>query len=511
MLSLGEIFESIKNNWNTLPLQYRIGGAVLVGAVFFSLLFLTLFSTPDYQPLFTNLQPEDGAAIISLLKENSIPYELVQNGTAILVPEERVYETRMMVASQGLPRGGIVGFEVFSEIRLGETESDRQIRYQAALQGELTRTILQLKEVQDARVHLVLPKRSLFVSESQPASASVLLHLAPGVRLSPSQIRGISHLIATSVEGLVPENITIVDTSGNILNEISSNNGLDGQLIADKLDIERQYERGLENRIVAGLERIYGYGNVVVRVSSQLDFALVEEYQELYQPINRDYPGLVRDEHRLSESYLSTGSDGVGGVPGVDSNVPGYVADSGERSQYERQESSVNYALNLIERKISSSPGSVERLSVSVWVNGDLDPEEITSVKEWVSHAAGLRPDRGDEIFVTSAVFREDSFLAVTADVQPAESPIWIYWLLGALLVLIVVIILIRRRSSVVVDQETTSEIDLVVGGQEEEKVEVTLSPEEQERLEIQNRIKDLAKDKPEDFAQLLKAWLAED
>src|SRR5690606_6380193 len=167
---------------------------------FLLLMMIALFSGADYQPLYTNLELSDAAEITRVLSENGISYKLSDNGSSILVPADNVYQTRLTLAAQGLPAGGVVGFETFNTTRLGETEADRQLRYRIALEGELTRTIRSLDEVEEARVHLVIPPTSLFIRETQPSTASVLLRLKPGAVLSQQQVRGIAHLLATSVE-----------------------------------------------------------------------------------------------------------------------------------------------------------------------------------------------------------------------------------------------------------------------------------------------------------------------
>lgn len=504
------ILQTLKSAWEKMSVPARIGGVFGIGAVFFGLLFLAFFSSPDYQPLFTDLSAEDAAAVVAVLQENGVPYRIADSGRTILVSPADVHETRMTVAGQGLPTGGIVGFEIFNQMRLGETEADRQLRFLWALQGELTRTIKELREVQDARVHIVLPRRSLFVQESQPSTASVLLGLAPGVVLTNQQVRGIAHLVSSSVEGLSPENVTIVDNRGNVLNDQSQLAGVDGQSFSERFEVERAYERQLESSVTAMLERIYGYGKVVARVSAVLDFDSQEEWAERFEAPTRD-GGLVRSEQHFDESFAGLGT-ALSGPAGVDANVPGYVGlDGYGDSEYQRSESTLNYEMDRIERHSARAPGRVEALNVSVWLYGEMAPADLQAVEESVSRAVGLRADRGDQIFVSSMEFAPDYF-PVVGDAPPeARVQPWWLWAIGLLLVVgLVALFRSRQRRPA---ESPNEELDLVVGDDEDEAdtTDEQVSPEEQERQERRERVRGLAESNPQEFAQLMKAWLLED
>jgi len=505
---MGTILQSFKESWKRLSMPMQIGSITLVAGVFLSLIYLTIFSTPEMQVLFSNLMPEDAGSVISILQEQGIPYKIGENGSAILVPEEHVHETRMVLATQGLPRGGIVGYEIFNTTRLGETEADRQMRFLWALQGELTRTIREIDEIVDARIHIVLPRRSLFIQESQPSTASVLLQLRPGVILNAQQVRGIGHLIATSVEGLTPDNVTIVDSRGNVLSEVASAQGVDGRAISQRMDLERAYEKQLEDSITAMLERIYGYGNVVARVNADLDFDLQEQYHEIYEPVTRT-GGIVRSEQSFEETQSGTQIQ-PGGQPGVDSNVPGYVGQEAGQSEYERRESTTNYEVNRTEIRQTTTPGEVSRLSVSVWVNGELNEAQLGSVQESVSRAIGMRVDRGDEIFVTSVPFETGEMFTLPSGetVVQQVTPLWLYGVAGAIVLLLVLVLALRKKKAPVT-AEVGTQIDVVVD--EDPYMRQDLTPEERERSEVKKRIQGLAKDKPKEFAQLMKAWLVDE
>lgn len=504
---MNNILESVKQTWGKLSRPMQIGVGVFVLGVFLSLVLLTLLSRPDYQVLFSGLSSDDAGAVVAALQERGTPYQLSDGGSTVLVPSEEVLDTRIALATSGLPTGGVVGFEIFNTTRLGETEADRQLRYQWALQGELTRTIRQIYEVADARVHIVLPKRSLFVQESQPATASVLLQLHPGAQLSRSQVRAIANLVATSVEGLTPENVTIVDSRGTVLNSPALG---DFSQVSDRFEMQWRYEQQLENSIVAMLERIYGFGNVVARVNAVLDFAQVEQYSETYSPINRG-EGLVRSTQSYEETYRGV-STGTGGVPGVDSNIPGYVfADQGGgTTEWDRSESVVNYELNRTETRLTTLPGEVVNLAVSVWINGELDPVQLAAVEESVIRATGLNLTRGDSIHVASVPFEVAPYVGEFPMQEAPQGPPW-YWaaVVGAAVLVAGLLILLRSRRQV--PEEVPAAVSLDVLVDDEVLPERELTAEEKELLAMRKQIQKLAEEKPEEVALLMRTWLVDD
>jgi len=223
-------------------------GIVLLASVttFGSLIYWN--STPDYQILFSNLAQEDAGEMVAKLKEKKIPFQLSPNGTSISVPKEAVYDVRLALAAEGLPKGGGVGFEVFDRTSLGVTDFVQKLNYQRAMQGELARTIKQIKEVEQARVHIVTPKESLFVEEQKKPTASVFLKTRTGKNLSASQVEGIVHLVASAIEGLEPNHITVIDTSGRILSK-RNDSSLLGQMTTNQLEYQRNLEEGYKRKI----------------------------------------------------------------------------------------------------------------------------------------------------------------------------------------------------------------------------------------------------------------------
>ncbi|MBC7324545.1 MAG: flagellar M-ring protein FliF, partial [Moorella sp. (in: Bacteria)] len=273
-MKVSDISDKAKNFWRGLTPGRRsafiaVSLAAVVGGVF----LLQWLLKPQYAPLFTSLQQRDAAAVVEKLKEMKVPYQLAAEGTTILVPKEQLYQVRLDLASAGVLNSS-QGFELFDQKKLGMTDFERNLDYQRALQGELQRTIVAMNEVEDARVHLVIPQPSVFLQEQQPPSAAVMLKLKPLAQLKPEQVRGIMELVAASVAGLKTENIRVIDVYGNVLSE-----GLAGSETAplsqkqqNLMELKRQYERDLEQRLQAMLTRILGPGKAVAMVTADLNF-----------------------------------------------------------------------------------------------------------------------------------------------------------------------------------------------------------------------------------------------
>jgi len=316
--------ERVAQTWERLSPTARwgvLGAAVVVLALLIYGLILAS-SQPAYVPLFADLSPRAAGEVAQVLQEQAIPYQLADGGRTILVPENVVYQTRIQLAAQGIPSGGTLGYELLNQNSLGMTEYERRVRYVLALQGELARTIEALAPVREARVHIVQPQPSVFVSERRPATASVLVDLRPGQDLDRQQVRAIVNLVAASVEGLTTENVTLVDTRGRTLSDMVRENTLDAVAMTH-LELQRNYEMQLQASVQTMLEQVFGYGRAVVRVKTQMDFSSSEEVADEFLPVQG---GGIRSEQRVEERYEGEGSLMPGGVAGVEANVPGYVA-----------------------------------------------------------------------------------------------------------------------------------------------------------------------------------------
>jgi flagellar M-ring protein FliF len=403
---------------------------VLALAGFGSLIFWN--SQPDYQVLFSNLAPDDAAEMVQKLKEKRIPHQLSQSGTALSVPREQVYDLRLALAAEGLPKGGGVGFEVFDRTHLGITDFVQKLNYQRALQGELSRTIKQIREVDQVRVHIVTPKESLFIDEQKKPTASVFIRPRSGITLNGSQVEGIVHLVASAVEGLEPGNVTVVDTSGKILSK-RSESSLMGQLTTTQLDYQRNVEENLKKKVQGMLEDVLGPNRAIARVSTEVDFQQVDITEERYDPNT-----ILRSEQKNAErSSATTGAiagearreaavDGKTVKPGVNPErtprPPSLPQTPVNASSSERQHEIRNYEISRINKHIKNPVGQLKKVSAAVVVDGTYKEgsganggkekqfvprpqEEMKNLESLVKKAIGYDESRGDQVEVTSLPF----------------------------------------------------------------------------------------------------------
>jgi len=387
-----------------------IGVSVAFIAAFVA--FVWWASQPVFRSVFGNLNESDAAAIVEYLQEEKIPYRLEHGGRAVMVPAERVYDVRLALARAGLPQGGSVGFEIFDEQKLGMTDFLQRLNYTRALQGELSRTIAQITGVSSARVLLVIPERSLFVSEDRRPSASVVVTLAPGRVLGASTVAGIVHLVASSVEGLSPDDVAVVDNGGQVL--AGKNQGLGSDALSSgMLDYQRSIERGLEERVESMLGRVVGRDKVNARVSVTLNLTRVDRTEERVDPDET----VVRSERRSREE--STGNrTAAGGTPGVVANLTNEETAAAEGSRTERRDETVSYDVSKVTSRTIGATGQIERLSVAVLVDGTYEErggtaafvprpqEELDRYTELVKSAVGFSEARGDQVEMASVAFK---------------------------------------------------------------------------------------------------------
>ena len=390
----------------------------------------------DYSVLFTNVSERDGGEIIAALQQMNVPYKFSEGGGAILVSASQVHETRLKLASQGLPKGGLVGFEVMETQKLGASQFLEQINYQRALEGELARSIQSLSAVRGARVHLAVPKQSAFLRDEQKPSASVLLNLAAGRALEPGQVAGIVHLVSSSVPQLTPSNVAIIDQNGNLLSQnqdLMREAGLD----PSQLKYVRELETSYIKRIEAILEPLTGGGNVRAQVAADVDFSQTDQMAESYKP-NPTTDAAVRSQQTTEAGTAMPNSVGV---PGALSNQPpapataaittpaAAAAGGAARPQATAaapvqplntsKNATVNYELDKTVKHTKSASGTIKRLSVAVVVNNkkgapDKDGKvkstpwsapEMKQINDLVHEAMGFTEARGDTVNVANASF----------------------------------------------------------------------------------------------------------
>ncbi|MCC8393187.1 flagellar M-ring protein FliF [Paraburkholderia sp. MMS20-SJTR3] len=381
---------------------------------------------PDYKVLYSNLSDRDGGSIIAALQQANIPYKLSDSGGAILVPSEQVHETRLRLASQGLPKAGSVGFELMDNQKFGISQFDEQINYQRALEGELERTIESISSVKSARVHLAIPKPTVFVRDKELPSASVLVQLYPGRVLDEGQVVAITHMIASAVPQMPAKGVTVLDQDGNLLTQPSNGTGLD----ATQLKFRQQIERNTQQRIDAILAPLFGSGNAHSQVSADIDFSHSEQTSENYGPNANPQQAAIRSQQSSSATEMSQG--GASGVPGALSNQPPQpasapiVAGNGASGVTttpisDHKDSTTNYELDKTVRHIDSPMGGIRRLSVAVVVNymkvtdakghvtmQPVSADKLAQITQLVKDAMGFDAQRGDSVNVVNSAFSTD-------------------------------------------------------------------------------------------------------
>ena len=417
---LAEYFGEIKNIWEGLDRRARIVIGVGVVSVLAGLMVLVFLGrTSDYQILFSQLDSRDASAIVENLEDRGVPYRLSEGGTTIKVPSEQIHKTRLEMAGEGLPHQGVVGFEIFDESQFGTTDFDRQVNFYRALGGELSRSIQTIDSIEFARVQVSAPEESLFIEEQEPAKASVLLDLSPGVSLTDSQVEAITNLVASGVSGMAPENVTVVDSKGTLLTA-DSGQQTSQMDYGSNFEYQRQFERGLQNDLERLLSRVLGPGNFSVQVRANLNFDQAESEAKIYSPVVDD-EGIVRSEEERTERYEGTDSQEAG-VPGATSNLPQYQAGEEGESNYNYRSSDTvtNYEINeRIERHVYA-PGQVEQLSVSVLIDDQLTLQQVDSIEESVQAAIGFNPERDDTVTVSQIAF-DDSLEQEIARMRAAQ------------------------------------------------------------------------------------------
>ena len=408
----------------------RLGmGALALLAIAFALFFMG--RQPEWRVLFANLGDKDGGAIVAQLTQMNVPYKYTEGGQAIMVPSDKVHDTRLRLASQGLPKGTVNGFELMEANRFGMTQFQERLTFQRGLEGELTRSIQSLSSVQTARIHLALPNQNGFFREQQKPSASVLLTLHPGRTLDKAQVAGIVHLVASSVPEMNPKAVSVVDDAGSLLSAMtdSQSQGADSEKLKYVQQIEQMYSR----RILDMIEPLVGVGNVKAQVSADVDFSLVESTSEQHRPNQTSDSGAIRSQQIVENGNGSTSAQPAG-VPGATTNQPpgnssapinGAAAPlaaggSGDanRGANSHRESVINYEVDKTIKVVREASGTVRRLSAAVVINhrnaadrsgkevtSAIPPEQLEQMTALVRETIGFSKDRGDSVNVVNAVF----------------------------------------------------------------------------------------------------------
>lgn len=528
---------------------------IVTAAAAISLIVAMMFwaRTPDYRVLFSNINDQDGGAIVSQLAQMHVPYRFSEHGGAVMVPADKVYEARLRLAQLGLPKGGSVGFELLDQEKFGISQFSEQVNFQRALEGELSRTIETLGPVTGARVHLAMPKPSMFVREQKQPTASITINLASGRSLDSGQVSAISYLVSSAVPGLTADNVTIVDQAGRLMTEKGARS-----LQTSQLKYVNEIEADYQRRIQAILAPIVGANNVRAQVTAQVDFTSHEQTAEQFQPNTATDRMAIRS--RQTNDAQQGGRSAVGGVPGALSNQPpmptsaeiapvtqpGQPAPAnGNKTDATSQEGSAplipfnsqngettNYELDRTLTHITRSTGNVERLSVAVVVNyvpGEeqtptaLSQAQLDQVDKLVREAMGFSEKRGDTLNIVNSPFM--------ADAEEPAPPLWkqdrfINLLLSGLrYIFIAIIAWILWRKAVqpawLRHQElAVQQLELEKQARQAEIDRLTQAAEErshrtaQERVETEletQHLRDMAENEPQVIALVIRQWISKE
>jgi len=504
-----------------------IAGVTLLSVVAFAVL-IHMANRTDYRPLFTNLSTEDAGEIVKKLKDAKTPYQITPDGKGILVPSDKVYELRLTLASEGLPQGGGIGFEIFDRKNFGMTEFVQKINYQRALQGELSRTISQINGVEQARIHLVLPEKSLFKENEKPATASVVLKMKSDRSLRENEVQGIVHLVSSSIEGMDSDHVTVLDSHGKVLNKSNGASDAASKATTAMQETQRNYEKNVEERIQSLLDPIVGSGKTLARVSATFDFKQVERVEEKFDPETI----AVRSEQRSEEKGASTTANV--GVPGVQSNLGKTPAAGGTSTGGgAKNDETLNYEVSRSTSKIIEPVGALSKISVAVLVDGKYEapgvvkdgqaakpkyvprsPEELQKIEALVKSAVGFNTERGDQLAIQNIPFQDTGEGGVVESQKWWSSPLvmslfknlmiglgflaLVFFVIRPLLVSLKIV-----RPAVLDSIESVHEVsDKLTSA---ERTQITMQMAEQ-----QNLIETAKKD-PYQVAQILQNWIGED
>ena len=499
----------------------------------------------DFRPLYTGMAPEDAAAVVQKLRESGVEYRLADNGATVLVPSAKQAESRLTLAAAGLPKSGRIGFELFDKSNFGATEFVEHINYQRALEGELERSVMSLAEVEQARVHITMAKDSVFLEQQQPAKASVMVKLRPHSQISPQNVIAIANLVASAVEGLAPESVSVVDMNGNLLSRPRRLGGPDGtQSTAEALELRQQFEKDLVTKIKATLEPVLGADRFRAGASVDIDLTSGDQQEETFDPTKS-----VMLSTQKTEDVVDRGTSN--GIPGTASNLPrGNSTPSAGGVGSARRSENATFQSSRIVRHTRIPQGMVKRMSLAVLLDQTAHwegqgaarhrvleppkPETIQSIKGLLTAATGLSTERGDQLIIESLPFE------TTLNPEPAPSgetpkkaaptgPKWLQFLneykdvigLVSLAIVAVVVLLImmlkflrpkRRRMDADAAQQLegsarVSELDANLAAAQ---IGAASPPIADDEMEITDRVRQLAKRDVSTAANVVRLWLQE-
>ena len=491
---------------NLTPRGRIVLAASVLGTVLLLFVMFRMATAPSWSTIVSGIDPADTGKMTAALDEKGISYELQNNGTAIAVEKSQVPQARIALAETGLTGGNKPGFELFDEQKLGASDFQQQVTYQRALEGEIARTVSQVDGVSAAQVQLTLPEDQLFAEESKPATAAVLLQTGAN-GLDSGAVRGIARLVASSVQGLDPKNVTITDQSGQLLWPTESGEG--GLTATTKQAAEARVERELEASLNALLLRTLGpdKGQVRVQADVNADEATESrlEYARRGTPIKR----------KTEREQLEGEGGGAGGRAGAEGNIPTYAQGAAGESNYERESEETEYGVNKTVTRRKIAPGAIEGLDVALVLDRSVPPADARAIEEAVAGAAGIDEERGDTLTVTQVDFADVEEPAGGSPIDKALAPAkWVALGLAMLVFLILVARHLRRREEDELgtqpiwlrELETPTTLAELEASEEPGGYEPPTAPVNQ----LHEDVETLAERDPDRVAQQLRAWMNE-
>ena len=460
--------EQLKKLVAALTLKQRITIVVVaLAAVALVVSLVHWHHEADFKPLFTSMSPEDASNIVTKLKESGTEFRIGENGTTVLVPSARVDELRLEMAGAGLPKTGRIGFELFDKTNLGITDFTEHVNYRRALEGELERSVRSLVEVQDARVHVTFPRDSVFLESREPAKASVLVNLRLGAHLSAQNVVAITNLVASAVEGLTPDQVSVLDMNGNLLSHPHKSLDAAADESEGALEYRHQVEKDLLAKMNSTLEPLLGEGRFRAGVSVDCDFSSGEQSDEVFDPAH----SVMLTSQKTEDIVGGTQSSGV---PGTASNLPRPTSRPGSAgSNVARRTENVAFETSRSVRHMKLPQGTVKRISASLLLDQDVrwqgktkvlvppTPEKLKAIHDLVAGALGLSTDRGDQLVIESLPFEQ----TLVSEPPPPQLPVpapqkkWTDSLMvdkripigigvSLLMVVLIAMLLLRKRST---------------------------------------------------------------
>ncbi len=512
------MFDQLIGFWDRLERSQRFSLVALAVILVVGLAVMGYWvSRPSFAVLYTSLSPEDAASVVEELREKGVTYRLTASGSTVEVPYEQLYEMRLQLAGKGMPSSSVVGFELFDRASFSASDLQNNVNYQRALQGELERTIMSMQEITAARVHLALPEERLFSDDQQEATASVVLGV--GGQLSPSHVSAISQLVASAVPSLNAKAVTVVDTSGRMLSGGSDEAG--GLQTLAQLQARRAYEDRLREHLQSMLDAVLGRNRSVVRVQAELDFQSEETSREtLESPQDQ---AMVTREETTEESYTGNGSE-TGGPAGLASSGARSVATSGGSYEHKQESREYEYSRNVAH--LRKPPGQLKRLTVAVALDEEIEGSPETKVRELVTAAAGISPERGDQVTVEIMAIdalktaEKQDKLAVAAEAERAKGQSmrtamrYGSFLLMAAMVAAAMMMLSKRLSALPMPEPQAQVASVKSQAASEGQIEIPPMNVEELRQAadldqpLAEELSSLGNQTPDDFARQLRTWM---